>query len=111
MVSVYDEKIFAVAGDGAHDRCGIFVLSFKGDACRARLIKEIEVFVRDKELNRVFARYLSLRLYRDGIANGVESDGKGDDDKRNDQRTGPHKGWRHLPDDVANFLAPQFYIF
>ena len=70
MVSVYDEKIFAVAGDGTHDRCGIFVLSFKGEACRARLIKEIEVFVRYKEFYRVVARYLALRLYRDGIADG-----------------------------------------
>ena len=68
MVSVYDEKIFAVAGDGAYDRCSIFGLSFKGEACRVRLIKEIEVFVRNKELYRVVARYLTLRLYRDGIA-------------------------------------------
>ena len=67
MVSVYDEKIFVVAGDGAYDRCGILGLSFKGEACRARLIKEIEVFVRNKELYRVAARYLTLRLYRDGI--------------------------------------------
>ena len=70
MVSVYDEQLVVVAGDGAHDWGGILVLSFKGDACRARLIKEIEVFVRYKEFYRVVARYLALRLYRDGIADG-----------------------------------------
>ena len=53
MVPVYDEKIFAVAGDGTHDGCGIIVLSFKGEACHARLIKEIEVFVRNKELYQI----------------------------------------------------------
>ena len=110
MVSVYDEKIFVVAGDGAYDRCGILGLSFKGEACRARLIKEIEVFVRNKELYRVAARYLTLRLYRDGIADGVKGDGKGDDDKRNNHRPSPHKGRRHLPDDMAYLLAPQFYV-
>ena len=70
MVSVYDEQLVVVAGDGAHDWCGIFVLSFKGDTCRARLIKEIEIFVRYKEFYRVIARYLSLRLNRDGIVDG-----------------------------------------
>ena len=52
------------------------------DTYRAWLIKKIKVFVRDKEFNRVVARYLALRFYRDGIADGVEGDGKGDDDKR-----------------------------
>ena len=110
MVSADNEQLVVVAGDGAHDWGGIIVLSFKGDACRARLIKEIEVFVRNKELYRVVAHYLTLRLYRYGIADGVEGDGKGDDDKRNDHRADPHKGWRHLPDDVAYLLAPQFYV-
>lgn len=36
---------------GAHDWSYVIVLSFKGDACRARLIKEIEMFVRNKELS------------------------------------------------------------
>ena len=110
MVSVYDEQLVVVAGDGAHDRGNVIVLSFNGEACRARLIKKIEVFVRNKELYRVVAHYFALRLYRDGIADGVEGDGKGDDDKGNDHRSGPHKGWRHLPDDVAHLLAPQFYV-
>lgn len=51
-----------------------------------------------------------LRLYRDRITDGVESDGKGDDDKCNDHRSCPYKGWRHLPDDVAHLLATQFYV-
>lgn len=95
---------------GAYDRCGILVLSFKGDVCRAWLIKEIEIFVRNKELYRVVARYLTLCFYRDGIADGVEGDGKGNDDKRNDHRAGPHKSRRNLPNDVAHLLAPQFYV-
>ena len=110
MVSVYDEQLVVVAGDGTHDWGIVIVLSFKSDACRARLIKEIEVFVRNKELYRVVAHYFALRLYRDGIADGVEGDGKGDDDKRNDHRAGSHKGWGHLPDDVTHLLAPQFYV-
>lgn len=44
MVSVYNKQFVIVAGDGAYDWCGILVLSFKGDACRAWLIKEIEIF-------------------------------------------------------------------
>ena len=103
MVSVYNEQLVVVAGDGTHDRGNVIVLSFKGDACHARLIKEIEVFVRNKELYRVAARYLTLRLYRDGIADGVKGDGKGDDDKRNDHRADPYKSWRHLPNDVRTF--------
>ena len=110
MISGDDEQLVILAGDGTHDWGNVIVLSFKGDACRARLIKEIEEFVRNKELYRVVARYLSLRLYRDGIADGVEGDGKGDDDERNDHRAGLHKGWRHLPDDVAHLLTPQFYV-
>ena len=43
MVSVYDEQLVVVAGDETHDWGGIFVLSFKGEACRARRIKEIEM--------------------------------------------------------------------
>ena len=110
MVSVYDEQLVVVAGDGTHDWCGIIVLSFKGEACRARLIKEIVVFVRDKDLYGIVVRDLALRLYRDRITDGVESDGKGNDDKGNDYRSGPYKGWRHLPDNVAHLLTPQFYV-
>ena len=110
MVSVYDEQLVVVAGDGTHDRGNVIVLSFKGDACHARLIKEIEVFVRNKELYRVVAHYFALRLYRDGIADGVGGNDKGDDDKRNDHRADSHKSWRNLPDDVAHLLAPQFYV-
>ena len=110
MVFAYDEQLVVVAGDGTHDWGNVIVLSFKGNACRAWLIKEIEVFVRNKELYRVVAHYLPLRLYRYGVADGVEGDGKGNDDKGNDQRTGPHKVRRHLPDDVTHFLATQFYV-
>ena len=110
MVSVYDQQLVVVAGDGTHDWGNVIALSFKGHACRARLIKEIEVFVRNKELYGIVVRYLTLRLNRDGIADGVESDGKGDDDKRNDHRAGSHKVRRHLPDDVTHLLAPQFYV-
>lgn len=106
MISEDDEQLVAVAGDGAHDWCGILVLSFKGKACRAWLIKEIKVFVRDKELYRVVAHYFALCFYRDGIADGVEGDGKGNDDKRNDHRAGPHKSRRNLPDDMTHLLAP-----
>ena len=70
MISGDDEQLVVVAGDGAHDWGNAIVLSFYGEACCARLIKEIEVFVRNKELYRVAARYLTLRLYRDGIADG-----------------------------------------
>ena len=49
MISRDNEQLVIVAGDGAHDWCGILVLSFKGDMYRARLIKEIEIFVRDKD--------------------------------------------------------------
>ena len=110
MISGDDERLVVVVGDGTHDWGIVIVLSFKSDACRARLIKEIEVFVRNKELYGIVVRYLTLRLNRDGIADGVESDGKGDDDKGNDQRSGSYKGWRHLPDDVAHLLTPQFYV-
>ncbi len=43
MLSGDDEQLVVVVGDGAHDWCGILVLSFKGDACCARLVKEIKV--------------------------------------------------------------------
>ena len=76
MISEDDEQLVVVAGDRAHDGCGILVLSFKGDTCREWLIKEIEILVRNKELYRVVAVDLSLRLYRDGIADGVEVDGR-----------------------------------
>lgn len=93
MVSVYDEQLVVVVGDGTHDWGNVIVLSFKGNACRARLIKEIEVFVRNKDFYSIVGGDFALRLYRDGIADGVESDGKGDDDKGNDQRSGSYKGW------------------
>jgi len=110
MISGDDERFVIVAGDGTHDWGIVIVLSFKSDACRAWLIKEIEVFVRNKELYRVVAHYLPLRLYRYGVADGVEGDGKGDDDKRNDHRAGSHKVRRHLPDDVTHLLTSQFYV-
>ena len=99
-----------VADDEVLYRRGIFGLPLKGDACHARLVKEIEVFVWDEEFYSAIVIYLALGLYRDGIANGIESHGKGDDDKRDDHRTGSHKDWGHLADDAAHLLAPQFYV-
>lgn len=86
-----------VADDEALYRRGIFGLPLKGDACHARLVKEIEVFVWDEEFYSAIVIYLALGLYRDGIANGIESHGKGDDDKRDDHRTGSHKDWGTWP--------------
>lgn len=70
MLTFHDNQIPAIVVNPTHTEHGILVLPFHGDACRARLIKEIEIFVRYKEFYRVVARYLALRLYRDGIADG-----------------------------------------
>lgn len=70
MLTFHDNQIPAIVVNPTHTGHGILVLPFHGDACRAGLIKEIKVFVRNKELYRVVARYLALRLYRDGIADG-----------------------------------------
>ena len=70
MLTFHDNQIPAIVVNPTHTGHGILVLPFHGDACRAELIKEIKVFVRNKELYRAVARYLALRLYRDGIADG-----------------------------------------
>ena len=91
-------------------RLGIRVFSLISHADPPRLIKEIEILVRDNDLKGVVRHDPALYLYRYRIADGVESDSQGYDYQCNDDCSRPYKQRRYLPDDVTYLLTTQLNI-
>lgn len=91
-------------------RLGIRVFSLISHADPPRLIKEIEILVRDNDLKGVVRHDPALHLYHYRIADGVESDSQGYDYQCNGDCSRPYKQRRYLSDDMTDFLTAQFYV-